>query len=183
MIFSFAKKGRGPGELLDATSLYVNDQDQIFVFDRMNSKRGYEISAYDFSGNLIRKIVKDYEPVPVTKEYKDTFMKLFDDPLFDRVRDQIRKNIYFPFSLPPFHSFISDDRGRLFVMTYEECENPDDHMFDIFSEDGTFMGKAEISLRIETEGLNAAIKKDRFYCLREKESGYMELVVYKMRWE
>jgi len=163
LIFSFAKKGRGPGELLDATSLYVNDQDQIFVFDRMNSKkeqkidksflemcplskgnylarknfpttadyisnesllivdpefneiaeldgrkvpnfitgkrmkasiyilswavsddliftglqeRGYEISAYDFSGNLIRKIVKDYEPVPVTKEYKDTFMKL-----------------------------------------------------------------------------------------------------------
>jgi len=39
-------------------------------------ERGYEISAYDFSGNLIRKIVKDYEPVPVTKEYKDTFMKL-----------------------------------------------------------------------------------------------------------
>jgi len=40
LIFSFDKKGRGPGELLDATSLYVNDQDQIFVFDRMNSKRG-----------------------------------------------------------------------------------------------------------------------------------------------
>jgi len=281
LIFSFAKKGRGPGELLDVISLSVNDQDQNFVFDRMNGKtclfsgdgslikekkidenfleirplgngnylvrknfpttadyissesllivdpefneiakldgrkvpnfitgkkmkasvyilswavsddlvftgfqeRGYEISVYDFSGNLIRKIVKDYEPVPVTEEYKNAFMKLFEDPLFDRVRDQIRKNIYFPPSLPPFHSFISDDRGRLFVMTYEECDNPDDHMFDIFSEDGTFMGKAGISLCIDTEGLNAAIKNDRFYCLREKESGYIELAVYKMRWE
>ena len=68
-------------------------------------------------------------------------------------------------------------------MTYEECENPDDHMFDIFSEDGTFMGKTEISLRIETEGLNAAIKNDRFYWLKEKENGYIELAVYKMKWE
>lgn len=281
LIFSFAKKGRGPGELLDATSLSVNDQDQIFIFDRMNGKTclfkgdgdlikeqkidesflemcplsnsnylvrknfpttadylssesllivdpefneiaklderkvpnfitgkrmkasvyilswvvsddlvftgfqewGYEISVYDFLGNLIRKIEKEYEPVPVTEEYKNAFMELFKNPLFDRVRDQIRKNIYFPSSLPPFHSFISDDRGRLFVMTYEDCENPDDHMFDIFSEDGTFMGKANISLSIETEGFSAAIKNDRFYCLREKESGYIELVVYKMKWE
>jgi len=281
LIFSFAKKGRGPGELLDATSLSVNDQDQIFVFDRANSKiclfsgegslikeekiegnflemsplsngnylvrknfpttadyiqneslivvdpkfkelakldgrkvpnpmagkkikgsfyilswalsddliftgfqeRGYEISVYDFSGNLIREIKKDYEPVPVTEEYKNAFMKLFEDPLFDRVRDKIRKNIYFPSSLPPFHSFISDDRGRLFVMTYEECDNPEDHMFDIFSRDGTFMGKAKIALSIENEGFNAEVKNDRFYCLREKESGYMELVVNKMQWE
>lgn len=281
LIFSFAKKGRGPGEILDATNLSVDGQDQIFIFDRMNSKtclfkedgnliqeekieesfleiqplnngnylvrksfpttadylqdeslmvvdpefkevavldgrkvpnfmtgkkmkgslyilswavsddliftgfqeRGYEISVYDFSGNLMREIKKDYEPVPVTKEYKNAFMKLFEDPLFDRVRDQIRKNIYFPSSLPPFYSFISDDRGRLFVMTYEECEDPDDHLFDIFSKDGTFMGKAKISLFIENEGFNAEVKNDRFYCLREKESGYLELVVYKMRWE
>jgi len=281
LILSFAKKGRGPGELLDATNLSVNDQDQIFVYDRMNSKtclfkgygnlikekkidesflemhplnndnylvrknfpttadylqeeslmvvdaefkevavldgrkvpnfmtgkkikgslyilpwavsdeliftgfqeRGYEISVYDFEGNLIRETRKDYKPVPVTKEYKNAYMKLFEDPLFDRVRDQIRKNIYFPSSLPPFHYFISDDRGRLFVMTYEECENPDDHMFDIFSKDGTFMGKAKIALSIENEGFNAEIKNDRFYCLREKENGYLELVVYKMRWE
>ncbi len=279
--FSFAKKGRGPGELLDVTNLSVNDQDQIFIFDRMNSKtclfkgdgnlikekkieenfleihplnngnylvrknfpttadylqdeslmvvdpefkevavldgrkvpnfmtgkkmkgsvyilswavsdeliftgfqeRGYEISVHDFEGNLIREIKKEYEPVPVTEEYKNAFMELFKDPLFDRVRDKIKKNIYFPSSLPPFHSFISDDSGRLFVMTYEECEDPDDHMFDIFSKEGTFMGKAKIALSVENEGFNAEVKNDRFYCLREKESGYMELVVNKMQWE
>jgi len=281
LIFSFAKKGQGPGEILDATSLYVNDQDQVFIFDRMNSKtclfsgegnlikekkidesflemcplnngnylvrksfpatadylqdeslmvvdpelkevakldgrkvpnfitgkrmkasiyilswavsdeliftgfqeRGYKISVYDFKGNLIREIKKDYEPVPVTEEYKKAFMKLFNDPLFDRVRDQIRKNIYFPSSLPPFHSFISDDEGRLFVMTYKECDDPDDHMFDIFSKEGTFIGKAEISMSIENEGFNAEVTNDRFYCLREKESGYRELVVSRMKWK
>jgi len=26
-------------------------------------------------------------------------------------------------------------------------------------------------------------KNDRLYCVKEKESGYKELVVYKMRWE
>ncbi|HZX09991.1 MAG TPA: hypothetical protein VFG01_03520 [Acidobacteriota bacterium] len=30
---------------------------------------------------------------------------------------------------------------------------------DIFSKDGTFMGKAKISLSIENEGFNAEVKK------------------------
>jgi len=36
----------------------------------------------------------------------------------------------------------------------------------------------------KTEGpLFAMAKGDRLYCVREKESGFKELVVYKMEWE
>ena len=84
-----------------------------------------------------------------------------------------------------------DEESRLYVMTYERGKGPNDFIFDIFNPDGLFIGRIELgnygnlatSPIINPLPLNVVAKNDRIYCLREKESGFKELVVYRMKWE
>jgi len=142
-------------------------------------ERGYEISAYDFDGNLVRKIQKEWKPVPVPEEHKKKFMEDFSAPIFD----DIRGKIYFPSAMPPFHSFFADDEGRLFVMTYEKGVKPGEFFFDIFDAEGVCTGRKSLKVLHDESGISAKMKNGRFYCLHEKESGYKELVVSKVIWE
>lgn len=141
-------------------------------------ERGYEIYVYDLEGNLLRRIKKDYKHIPVPEEYKKEYLKPFERPRFD----DIRKKIYFPKSMPPFHSFFNDDKGRLFVMTYENGENRKEYRYDIFNASGIFIGRKSLRIYHDTVGLRAKIKKDRLYCINEKESGYKVFTVYKIEW-
>ena len=142
-------------------------------------ERGYEIPVFDLDGEPIQKIKKEYKPVPVPEEHKEEFMLGFSNPIFD----DIRNKIYFPDSMPAFHAIFSDDRRRLFVMTYEKGETQGEYIFDIFNDEGVFIGRKGMRMFFDENGLNARIRNDRLYCLQEKESGYKELVVYSMIWK
>ena len=145
-----------------------------------NEERGYEIWAYDLEGNFVRKIKKEYKPVTVSEEIK----KLILGPGYDQ--PGISHDRYFPKPLPPLNQFFTDDEGRLFVMTYEEGENPGEYLYDIFNPDGVFVGRKSLHMVWAAMYLGpkyAMVKKNHLYCYREKESGYLELVVYKMNWE
>ena len=86
-------------------------------------------------------------------------MEQFSAPIFK----DIRNKIYFPDAMPPFHSFFSDDAGRLFVMTHEEGENPGEFMYDIFDPDGTCTGRKSLKIHHDESGLFAKMKNGRFY--------------------
>ena len=92
-------------------------------------ERGYEISVFDFTGNLVRKIKKEFKPVPIPEDYKTSFMEQFNAPIFD----DIRSKIYFPNAMPPFHSFFADDEGRLFI-------------YDIFNPEGVCIGRKSLKI-------------------------------------
>jgi hypothetical protein len=146
-----------------------------------NDDEDYEVWVYDLEGNLTRKIKKDYKKVPISKEFIEELMKVLES-------DQLRKKMtYFPESFPPYQAFFSDDKGRLFVMTYEKGEAHNEHVFDIFNADGIFIGRKNLKVFFNPieDGfvLWATIKENRFYCRNEKESSFKEFVVYKMRWE
>jgi len=150
-----------------------------------NCERGYEILVYDLEGNLLRKIRKEYKPVEVPEDYKKERMKPFVE-----TEDSWAKNwgekIYFPKYWYPFYSFFPDDEGRLFVLTYEEGENPGEYILDIFSSDGIFIARKSIKHSLSNTRLPELYikaKMNHLYCVQKKESGYKELVVYKMRWE
>jgi hypothetical protein len=148
-----------------------------------NSEMEYEIHVYDFNGNLIKKIKKEYSPVPINAENKETILKLFE-----RMPEEIKKTIYFPDNFPPFQRlFFTDDKGRLFVMTYEKGKKPREFIYDIFNSDGAFIGRTGLEnygQDVMQMGPLPAISKNGFlYYVREKENGYKELVAYKMNWE
>lgn len=74
-------------------------------------------------------------------------------------------------------------------MTYEKGNNPREFLYDIFNPEGIFIGRTKLSnygdflLTQRKSPLYVVAKNNRLYCVREKESGYMELVVYKTKWE
>lgn len=140
-------------------------------------EEGYIINVYDLEGNLVRKIRKEYESVPLTKGYKKDYKKMHE------LNKEFLDKLYFPQNFPPFHFFFADDEGRLFVMTYEEGENPGEHMFDIFNKDGILVGRKSMRIHHHPDGLFAIMKRGHFYCVIEKQSYYKELVTYKIKWE
>ena len=148
-----------------------------------NSESGYQINIFDLNGNLIEKIKKEYVPVPVREKDKSRILKLFET-----LPEEIKKTIYFPEHYPPFQRlFFTDDEGRLFVMTSEKGKNPREFIYDIFNSDGVFIGRFGLDNYGQSGAqlipFPALSKKDHIYCVREKESGFKELVVYKMIWQ
>ena len=145
-------------------------------------KRGYEIWVFDLDGNLMRKIRKEFQPVGIPEGVKEETRKATEDPRYVIYGKKIRFSKHWP----PFQYLFTDDEGRLFVMTYEEGENPSEYMYDVFNSDGVFIDRMSLGNLVFESYWNiqyVTARKNRLYCLRRKDSGYRELVVYKMIWE
>ena len=82
----------------------------------------------------------------------------------------------------PFRSFIADREGRLLVATYEAGEGSGEVMVDVFDAEGERVGRKSLNVWVWEGHMWALIKSDRFYCLREKDNGYKELVVSRLEW-
>ena len=146
-----------------------------------SEERGYEILVFDLEGNLIKKIKKKYKPVDTSEEYKKAFLDQYSGNV------SYTSRVVFPEHLPPYNYFFISDEGWLFVMTYEKGDNAGEYIFDIFSPDGVFVARKSLSFQVTgaSRGLftSAIIQKNRYYHLHKKESGFSELIVYKMIWE
>lgn len=140
-----------------------------------NEDRDYEIWVFDFSGNLVRKIRKEYKRVHIPDE--------FQRERVETLSENLKSVTYFPESFPPFQGFFADDLGKLYVMTYEQEEGSGEYIFDIFNKEGAFIGRKSLKAIYGLGYVMAMIKQKHLYCIKEKESGYKELMVYKMRWE
>jgi len=143
-----------------------------------NENRDYEILVYDFDGHLIRKIQKDYKPVNIPPEIKDRFKKA------SRFADRI----YFPKHFSPFQGIFTDDKGKLFVATYEKGENPGEYIHDIYNDSGVFIGRKILKHSGKTGygapfALSAILKNNHLYCLQEDDIGYKKIAIYKINWE
>jgi hypothetical protein len=143
----------------------------------------YEVRVYDSAGDLKRIIKKDYETIKVSDEYKKEIIKLREDMKKKGIPPPPAK-LYFPEYWPAFKELFADETGWLFVMTYEISSNPREFVYDIFNPDGIFIGKMSLdNYRGTYRPFPVKAINNRIYCIREKESGYKELVVYKMKWE
>ncbi len=140
-----------------------------------NEIRDYEIWVFDLEGNLVRKITKPYNPVSVPKEYKK---ERLNGIKFQATKDAT----YFPESFPPFQGIFADDTDRLYVMTFEKDADTGEYIFDLFNSDGFYMGRNTINAMFHN-GVLAKVKDNHLYCVSEKDSGYKELTVYRMKWE
>ena len=142
--------------------------DKIYV---VNEQRGYEILVYGLDGRCIRKIRKEYLPVPYPKEFKEEVTR-------------IRPGYSTPDYCPPFNSLFVDDNGYLFVMTYEKSVTSEEYWHDIFDPNGVFIGRASMglsgSLGWNLNLMHAVANNGRYYRLRFKEDGYPEMMVYRM---
>jgi len=157
-------------------------RDRIFVGDAL---KGYEICVYDLNGTLIRKIRKGFKALKVPNDIKRNYEK----PLSNPYAEAIRKKTVFPDHMPPFRYFFTDDEGRLYVMTWEKSKVQGEYVYDIYNSQGLFVGRTSLR-NYNNEGpfsreveMSVKVRNGRLYELTAQESGYRELVVYKMVWK
>jgi hypothetical protein len=141
-----------------------------------SDERGYEIRVYDLAGKLIKKIRKEYAPVPVSRERRSEIMKFWEGmPDADKV--------FISSNWPPYKAFFGNDEGFLFVMTYEPGEKPGESLFDIFDSNGRFIVRKSMNASSSFSGAPGRIRGNRLYSIQEDKDGYKSLVVDEMFWE
>ena len=165
--------------------LWAISKGKIYV--GYNDQSEYEILVFDYEGNLLRKIRKEYFPVEISEGYKRKILEPYEKHPNVIVQD-IAKRIYFPKYMPPYQSLFCDDEGRLFVMTFEEGPRKGEYICDIFDLECRFISRVGVGNfanwdNIIRSQLVIIAKQNRMYCIQQKDNGYKELVVYKMKWE
>jgi len=131
----------------------------------------YELEILDRNGQVIRKIIKDYEPVEITAEEKQKWVKnTFGDkgvPLGVKVNWNKYHNAF---------QFLNiDDVGRIYVQTYEKASSG--YYYDVFDSNGRYIAKIPLIARLRI------CKKSKFYTIEEDEDGYQYVKRYKVTWK
>ena len=133
----------------------------------------YEFHILDRSGQVIRKIIKDYEPVEITEEEKQNWVKnIFGD---NGVPPDVKVN------WDKYHNafqFLNiDDVGRIFVHTYEKTTDGESYYYDVFNSEGKYITKVPLKTRPQV------FKKSRLYTIEEDEEGFQFVKKYKITWK
>ena len=153
--FSYEMQSGTKFRAIEPLFCWSASHDNIYV---AREDRGYEIWVYDFNGKLKRKIRKEYKKIPISEDYKKKILSPWPKGM--------RERVYFPEFHPPFQSMVAGDDGTLLVATFEEGNNPGEFMFDIFNEEGVFIGRKSLNVFIWENRLYAQIRANKFYCLR-----------------
>ena len=135
----------------------------------------YELFVVTPDGETIRKVVKDYKPVKITKaEKKD----MIDDIFGDRGIPSGLK-LKFPKNYNPFYYFICDDEGGIYVQTYEE-DKRGWRYWDVFNPEGHFVARFLIS----EDEYPYVVRDSKLYSyIRENEDGIPVVIRYSLIWQ
>ncbi len=131
----------------------------------------YELKIFDSNGHLIKKIMKEYTPVKVTEEDVEERLRGEELPA------AFKENMAVPEYHCPFRWIVTDDEGRIFVMTYERIEDREGYYYDIFDADGRY------SVRISLKTRPLLIRNHKLYAVEEDEEGYQHVKRYGIVWK
>lgn len=146
----------------------VGKDDSIFI----SNPDQYEIKVLNSQGKVIKRILKEYEPVAVTEEHKKEILARLPAEAF-AVKDRIE----FPKVFPPYRNFSLDEKGTIFVETFKRGKMKEERLFDVFDAKGNYIAK------ITLKGKILAVKGEKLYSVEETEDGFQVLKCYFVRWE
>lgn len=141
--------------------------DQVLI----GSNRKYELKVFNSQARLVKIIQKEYEAARVTKE-----------DIEEREKGMIYKGgsgpspQYVKF-LPPFMSFMTDDKGWIFVRLNERTKERKYSLYDIFDAEGKCLAKQVFRF------WPVLWKKGKLYAVEEDEDGNQFLKRYNVIWK
>ena len=131
--------------------------------------KDYEINIFDSEGKLVKKIMKEYDPVKITEEEKEE-MKKRESRLPPSMK------LIIPKHHNPYRWLLVDDENRIFVMTWEKAAEEKGYYYDIFDPEGRYIAK------ILLEHTPIVFKKNKLYTIEQDEEGYQIVKRYKAMW-
>lgn len=132
----------------------------------------YEFQILDKNGQVIQKIIKDYEPVKITEEEKQKWVK---DVFGDKgIPPDVK--VYWDKCHNAFQFLNIDDVGRIFIKTYEKTPDESGYYYDVFDSEGKYIVKIPINYQPQVW------KKNKLYTIEEDEEGYQVVKRYKVTW-
>jgi len=132
----------------------------------------YEIKVFNPEGKLIKRILKDYEPVKLTEKDKEEFFGRMPE-----IDPQAKERIKFSEVFPAYQNFTMDEKWRLFVMTFEKGKDKREYYLDVFDEEGKYIAKFSF------KGEPRAWRGNKLYAMEEDDSGFQTLKIYSVRWQ
>ncbi|UCE21710.1 MAG: 6-bladed beta-propeller [Candidatus Aminicenantes bacterium] len=139
----------------------------------------YEFHVLNPEGKLIRKIIKDHEPVKVTEEDKERLVERYER-LLTRL-PMTRNKIIFPNYFPAFMDISVDEKGRIFLRTYERVKDKESFFyFDVFNSEGKYIAKV---LMLVSLNRPFVWKKNKLYTIEEDEEGFQMVKRYEVTWK
>jgi hypothetical protein len=129
--------------------------------------KNYEIEILSPEGELLKKIVKDYDPVEITAQEKEEERKSHPPEI----------RLIFPQHYPPFRLFMCDDEGRIIVQARERKDGRLGYIYDVFDEQGHYIVKFNI------DATPMLWRRGKMYAVAESEEGFQSIKRYKVSWE
>jgi hypothetical protein len=138
-----------------------------------NSKE-YVLHILNPEGLLIKRIIKDSDPLKFTENDKDMYKERYADA------EKRGLVLNFPGHYPEFKDIFADDKERIFVQTYQRIEGEKSFFFhDVFDADGKYIAKVPVLANLNR---NAVWKKDKLYTIDEDDNGLPLIKRYKVTW-
>jgi hypothetical protein len=121
-------------------SIFAGDPGRQWVYHCYTKE--YVIEVYDTSGSVIRRIDRAYTPVTVSETDRRDFVSRFENSL-PEIAASVRE-IKVPGSKPVATGMIVDDKGNLWVRTYETRTDGgrEQTAYDIFDAEGLYQIRA-----------------------------------------
>jgi len=127
----------------------------------------YEIKIMDMTGNIVKVINKEYDPVKITEQEIDEYKEM----------EQPGLKIEIPKYYQAFVGILVDEQGNIIVRTFEKPENGEGYYYDFFDSEGKYV--ARFSLNV----FPRIWKKNRFYTIEEDPAGFHVVKRYRVNWE
>ena len=128
----------------------------------------YELNFVNPVGKLIRKIITDYSPIPLSEEDK----KIKASKIRDSGKIELPK-----FFQPLGSTNLSmDNDERLFI---RRQQGADRYFFDVYDREGRYLTKFPLKIVSWT---SLIWKENKLYTVEEDENGYQYVKRYKVTW-
>jgi hypothetical protein len=179
--------------ILATWALPMPDPKRVSIFDPIMSfavmpddrlaygcpTEGYEILIFDAQGHLQKRIIKDWDPTPITDEEKQAILREFKER-----NPSNPVQLDFPRFHPPYRVVKCDDSGWLFILSFSAITaDPSEQrktIFDVFDQQGRYIAmiKHQFKALIEKPML---WKGGKFYTVEQDAEGFPYIVRYSVR--
>jgi hypothetical protein len=135
----------------------------------------YEINVHDQRGPLIKKIIKEYDPIDITDDEYNKLMKAW----FGRPPSGGRFELIIPNHYPPFHTFMVDGEGRIFVRRFEEADKGERIYCEIFDQEGRYL----TDFIFPEKTIPILFRGNNLFTREEDSEGYQVIIRYQVKWK